>query len=82
MLIRRLNLQQVFDGGKLSGRTLRAIGKQAYGSIVHNSSTAIDTHLYRIVRILYCLGRVLIRDIALEPFVFCHLPLLSMVLKV
>jgi len=39
-------------------------------------------HLYRIVRMLYCLGRVLIRDIALEPFVFCHLPLLSMVLKV
>ena len=33
-------------------------------------------HLYRIVRMLYCLGRVLIRDIALEPFVFCHLPLL------
>jgi len=25
---------------------------------------------------LYCLDRVLIRDIALEPFVFCHLPLL------
>jgi hypothetical protein len=41
MLDRGLNPQQIFDSGKLPGRTLRAIGKQAYCSIVRTFPTAI-----------------------------------------
>jgi hypothetical protein len=33
-------------------------------------------HLYRSAQTLYCLGRVLIKDIPCEQFVFCHIPLL------
>jgi hypothetical protein len=38
------------------------------------SSFPKKAHLYRSVQIFILLGRVLIKDIALEPFVFCHLP--------
>jgi hypothetical protein len=41
MLDKRLNPQQILESGKLPGRTLRAIGKQAYGSIVYTSPAAI-----------------------------------------
>ena len=41
MAAQGFNSQQIFDSGKLSGRTLRAIGKQAYCSIVRTFPTAI-----------------------------------------
>ena len=41
MAAQGLNPQQIFDSGKLPGRTLRAIGKQAYCSIVRTFPTAI-----------------------------------------
>jgi hypothetical protein len=41
MLDKGLNPQQIFDSGKLPGRTLRAIGKQAYCNIVRTFPTAI-----------------------------------------
>jgi hypothetical protein len=33
--------KQKLDSGKLPGRTVRAIGKQVYGNIVHTFPTAI-----------------------------------------
>ena len=41
MAAQGFNPQQIFDSGKLPGRTLRAIGKQAYCSIVRTFPTAI-----------------------------------------
>jgi len=42
MAAKGLSPQEIFDSGKLPGRTLRAIGKQVYGgSIVRTSPTAI-----------------------------------------
>jgi len=41
MAAQGLSPQEIFDSGKLPGRTVRAIGKQAYGSIVHTNPTAI-----------------------------------------
>ena len=41
MAAQGFNPQQIFDSGKLLGRTLRAIGKQAYCSIVRTFPTAI-----------------------------------------
>ena len=41
MAAQGFNSQQIFDSGKLPGRTLRAIGKQAYCSIVRTFPTAI-----------------------------------------
>ena len=41
MAAQGLNPQQIFDSGKLPRRTLRAIGKQAYCSIVRTFPTAI-----------------------------------------
>ena len=40
MAAQGFNPQQIFDSGKLPGRTLRAIGKQAYCSIVRTFPTA------------------------------------------
>jgi hypothetical protein len=41
MAAQGFNPQQIFDSGKLPGRTLRAIGKQAYCSIVRTFPTVI-----------------------------------------
>ena len=41
MAAQGLNPQQIYDSGKLPGRTLRAIGKQVYGNIVRTVSAAI-----------------------------------------
>jgi len=41
MAAQGFNPQQIFDSGKLPGRTLRTIGKQAYCSIVRTFPTAI-----------------------------------------
>ncbi|MFZ0965584.1 MAG: hypothetical protein WAN82_03035 [Candidatus Bathyarchaeia archaeon] len=41
MAAQGFNPQRIFDSGKLPGRTLRAIGKQAYCSIVRTFPTAI-----------------------------------------
>ena len=41
MATQGFNPQQIFDSGKLPGRTLRAIGKQAYCSIVRTFPTTI-----------------------------------------